>query len=97
MGTEYWIPNLSRNSVVRSTDRPDMIIVVYRGRKAKPQHVDVDALLFQPGVPIWIFIHTCFRVIPTARAYQRIATRQFPWLHQDGVAQVVASCISFYL
>ena len=42
MSTKYWIYRLGglslpRKSVVRLTDRPDMTLDVYRGRKTKMQ------------------------------------------------------------
>ena len=43
--------NLPRKSVVRLTDRPDMTIDVYRGRKAtiqqQQQHPDVTEILLK--------------------------------------------------
>ena len=38
--------SLPRKSVVRLTDRPDMTLVVYRGRKTTTQHLKGEIVTF---------------------------------------------------
>ena len=57
--------SLPRKSVVRLTDRPDMTLDVYRGRKTTIQQ-DLITLLIFMGIPscflvTYIMIHTGYR------------------------------------
>ena len=51
--------SLPRKSVVRLTDRPDMTLDVYRGRKTTMQHIAATGLNYNRINPCYITVSKC--------------------------------------
>ena len=47
--------SLPRKSVVRLTDRPDMTLDVYRGRKTTNQQISLSIFPFDVCDKLWVF------------------------------------------
>ena len=73
--------SLPRKSVVRLTDRPDMTLDVYRGRKTTIQQ-------HQMTIHEIIFWH-----VHVAPLIATIITMHFPIIHFEGDKSIVKACI----